>query len=235
MSVCFAQTSTLKGLHHFLHAVADSTGAESPSVHFSGESEAHSEDRQIPGTHIAPLQRLRPSDSPRQAVLATECFISPNGWATPASPRLSPLNVGEGERRPPGDVHLIHVPPKPLLARVSRAECHSWTLWLCCPRWDSSSILQWQSTPPRLVAANSQHFLWSTCPITCRSGSSCSLSKAVAMAASRVLRGQSLCGPRQIRQWSGPVLLVFGFKLGPLLFSLERARCVHALEESVVV
>ena len=179
MSVCFAQTSTVKGLHHFLHAVAGSTGAEGPSVHFSGESEAHSEHRQIPGTHRAPLQRLPPSDSPSQAVLATECFISPNGWATPASPRLFPLSVGEGERRPHGVVHLIHVPPKPLLARVSRAECHSWTLWLCCPRWDSSSILQWQSTPPRLVAANSQHFLWSTCPITCRSGSSCSPSKAV--------------------------------------------------------
>ena len=64
-----------------------------------------------------------------------------------------------------------------------------------------------------------------TQPITYRSGSSGPPSIAVAMASSRVLRGQStaLCGPRQMRVRRGRMLLGTGFELGKLLFPLGSA------------
>ena len=64
-----------------------------------------------------------------------------------------------------------------------------------------------------------------THPMTCRTGSSCSPSTAVAMASSRLYRGQSttLCGPQQMRQRRGRVLLDTEFELGPLLLALGRA------------
>ena len=65
-------------------------------------------------------------------------------------------------------------------------------------RWHNLSVRPWQSTLPKTLPLSQ----WATHPITCRSGSSCSPSIAVAVASSHVLLGQctALRGPRQMKQ-----------------------------------
>ena len=77
-------------------ALAVLTGAGGSNVHFSVESEAHSDHRHKPETHRAShwLQRLATSPCSVGLCVSTRanhehrwCFISPSGCGTPASSR----------------------------------------------------------------------------------------------------------------------------------------------------
>ena len=107
--------------------------------------------RQTPGTHHSSRCLPRPSSRPSRVGRGVStnanheqprCSTSPEGCGTPASSKLSPVVMLPT---------VCHVPPKPLLARLPRAECH-YGPWLRCPQWRNPSTLPGQCTPPRLVA-----------------------------------------------------------------------------------